>query len=536
MEWSNRKQHKPNTMMMLWNNGHGAIHNNMHFTATGWQPMVIKKRSVATAAVMFLILVSFFVFAGWIDASVFSHTSTQKPLILSREKSKSTQKQEFPLKCTRGNLTKTCPRDYPTSHKPSTNPDRPVPISDKTCPSFFRWIHEDLRHWKGTGITRDMVEGARRTAHFRLVIVDGKAYVEMYRPSIQSRAMFTLWGILQLLRWYPGRLPDLDLMFDCDDRPVVQAKDFHHPNARPPPLFRYCSDGWSLDIVFPDWSFWGWAETNIRPWGGLLEDIKEGNKRTKWMDRVPYAYWRGNPNVAPTRKDLLKCNVSDKDDWNTRLYIQDWVQESKKGYKQSNLENQCTHRYKIYIEGWAWSVSEKYILACDSMTLLITPRYYDFFIRGMAPLHHYWPIRGNTKCTSLKFAVQWGNNHTLKAQAIGKAASKFIQEDLKMDNVYDYMFHLLNEYAKLLKFTPTIPPGAVELCSEIMACPANGTWEKFMVESMVKSPSDSIPCTMPPPYDPSSLQDLIEKSNWSRKQVETWENEYWQSQNNKLKH
>ena len=81
----------------------------------------------------------------------------------------------------------------------------------------------------------------------------------------------------------------------------------------------------------------------------------------------------------------------------------------------------------------------------------------------------------------------------------------------------------MHEYAKLLKFTPSIPPGAVELCSEIMACPANGTWEKFMAESMVKSPSDSIPCTMPPPYDPSSLHDLIDKSNWSRKQVETWE-------------
>ena len=71
-------------------------------------------------------------------------------------------------------------------------------------------------------------------------------------------------------------------------------------------------------------------------------------------------------------------------------------------------------RYKIYIEGLAWSVSDKYILACDSMTLLVRPRYYDFFIRGMVPLEHYWPIRDNGKCTSLKFAVEWGNNHTEK--------------------------------------------------------------------------------------------------------------------------
>lgn len=66
----------------------------------------------------------------------------------------------------------------------------------------------------------------------------------------------------------------------------------------------------------------GRAEINIKPWRSLLPSIKEGNKRTKWKDRIPYAYWKGNPHVASTRKDLLKCNVSEKNDWNTRLYIQ----------------------------------------------------------------------------------------------------------------------------------------------------------------------------------------------------------------------
>jgi hypothetical protein len=30
-----------------------------------------------------------------------------------------------------------------------------------------------------------------------------------------------------------------------------------------------------------------------------------------------------------------------------------------------------------------------------------------------------------------------------------------------MDYVYDYMFHLLTEYAKLLRFKPTKPPEVV---------------------------------------------------------------------------
>lgn len=103
-----------------------------------------------------------------------------------------------------------------------------------------------------------MVERAKRTANFRLVVVDGRAYVERYRRAFQTRDVFTQWGILQLLRRYPGKIPDLDLMFDCVDWPVVKLVDYSGPNAMaPPPLFRYCGDDSTLDIVFPDWSFWG---------------------------------------------------------------------------------------------------------------------------------------------------------------------------------------------------------------------------------------------------------------------------------------
>ena len=73
-----------------------------------------------------------------------------------------------------------------------------------------------------------------------------------------------------------------------------------------------------------------------------------------------------------------------------------------------------TWRYKIYVEGWGWSVSEKYVLACDSMTLLIKPYHHDFFTRSMVPLQHYWLIRPRNKCRDLKFAVEWGNTHPEK--------------------------------------------------------------------------------------------------------------------------
>lgn len=198
-----------------------------------------------------------------------------------------------------------------------------------------------------------MVMRAKRTADFRLVIVNGRAYVETYHKAFQSRDTFTLWGLLQMLRRYPGKVPDLDLMFDCVDWPVLKTEFYRHPKAPvPPPLFRYCGNVSSLDIVFPDWSFWGWyepqfsrihidliilyallnslfvpktlcrPEINIKPWETLSKDLKKGNEKMKWTEREPYAYWKGNPVVAETRRDLLKCNASEKQDWNARVYAQ----------------------------------------------------------------------------------------------------------------------------------------------------------------------------------------------------------------------
>ena len=119
--------------------------------------------------------------------------------------------------------------------------------------------HEDLSPWAHTGISRDMIERAKRTANFKLIILKGNAYVETYQKAFQTRDVFTLCGILQLLRRFPGKVPDLELMFDCVDCPVVLSKSYSGPNTTaPPPLFRYCGDHNTLDIVFPDWSFWGW--------------------------------------------------------------------------------------------------------------------------------------------------------------------------------------------------------------------------------------------------------------------------------------
>ncbi|KAL9303938.1 hypothetical protein ACSQ67_021201 [Phaseolus vulgaris] len=100
-----------------------------------------------------------------------------------------------------------------------------------------------------------MVERGKNISHIRLVIVSGKAYIEKQGKVFQTRDLFTIWGILQLLRLYPGKIPDLEIMFQCGDKIVVNKKNFEEPQISPPPVLHYCGDEKSYDIVFPDWTF-----------------------------------------------------------------------------------------------------------------------------------------------------------------------------------------------------------------------------------------------------------------------------------------
>ncbi|RZB53533.1 hypothetical protein D0Y65_049462 [Glycine soja] len=127
-------------------------------------------------------------------------------------------------------MTYTCPKDYyPTKFEQDQDSS-----TASTCPEYIKWIHEDLKPWKRTGITREMMERGRNVSYFRLVIKQGKAYAEML---------------------YPGNVPDLELLFETGDKPVVGKEHFQ---GTPPPIFHYCGHKNAYDIVFPDWSFWGW--------------------------------------------------------------------------------------------------------------------------------------------------------------------------------------------------------------------------------------------------------------------------------------
>ena len=92
-----------------------------------------------------------------------------------------------------------------------------------------------------------------------------------------------------------------------------------------------------------------------------------------------------------------------------------------------------------------------------------------------------------------------------------------------MDYIYDYMLHLLTEYAKLLRYKPTVPEKAVEICTESIACPAQGLHRDCMMDSMERHVASFEPCTLPPQFTPEEAKEIADREADVLRNIENME-------------
>ncbi|CAM6106088.1 unnamed protein product [Calypogeia fissa] len=391
------------------------------------------------------------------------------------------ERAEEMLKCMRSSP--------PSTPLPSRDPGLPA----KECPSYFQFIHKDLEPWKETGITVEMVEAAKRTGIFRIVILDSKLYMERYDSCFQTRAVFTVFGLLLFLEKFKGQVPDVEFVFTCGDVPRIPKR-----LGVAAVNFAYDSNHEHYDIPFPDWTFWGWSELLISSWDEKREAIVKGSQRMDWEEKAPTAYWTGNPWVgAHHRQELLKCHNQRM----TEIRSQNWGEEIAKKKEHSKLEDQCTHKHMIYTEGNGWSVSLKYILACGAPTLAISPFQYDFYSRGLRQWVHYIPVRpavlnAPQMCEAIDQGVEWAVANQTVAIEIGIAAQHFMRNELSVENVYNYMFHLLREYAQLLKFQPVQGAAHLVTIDHVLCLVQPGVERDTLQQTLKVTPTNSVPCQM----------------------------------------
>ncbi|KAE8693806.1 hypothetical protein F3Y22_tig00110793pilonHSYRG00042 [Hibiscus syriacus] len=118
-----------------------------------------------------------------------------------------------------------------------------------------------------------------------------------------------------------------------------------------------------------------------------------------------------------------------------------------------NLSHKHDGNVRLYLQDWDKEIGEGFKHSGLE----------DQCSHSLVPMQHFWPIRRKK------------NADTLSLQLIGA------------------IIILTSEYSKLLKFKPTIPPNVQRVCAETTV---QGFVKEFMLQSMVKSPSDELPCAL----------------------------------------
>ena len=87
--------------------------------------------------------------------------------------------------------------------------------------------------------------------------------------------------------------------------------------------------------------------------------------------------------------------------------------------------------------------------------------------------------------------VEWGDVHLEEAKLIGQRGADFVEHQLSMRHVYDYMLNFLMQYHKIMKFDVDLAQESRLHTVESMLADATDLERKFMI---VESASHHLPC------------------------------------------
>lgn len=156
-------------------------------------------------------------------------------------------------------------------------------------------------------------------------------------------------------------LPSIEFAVSVDDRPNTPEEDENDTHTLWSFSRRYENKAHDRAFVMPDFNFWSWRGVA----GSFTEMRARGKDLDEYMpDKIPKAVWRGvvwtNPDVrAPLLEATKGKSWADvvEFDWMTRAnYIP--------------MEEFCRYAFLVHTEGRSWSGRLKYLLNCDSVTMI----------------------------------------------------------------------------------------------------------------------------------------------------------------------
>ena len=299
---------------------------------------------------------------------------------------------------------------------------------DIAFPDLWHEIDRSVDYWKHN-LSRPITandtslewreEGAFRALIHRnqLRILETKGIFDLEGSQFPERAV-AVWS--QIHRALLGAtaigetLPSIEFSVSVDDRPNTPEDDPEDTHTLWAFSRKYNNPAHDRAFVMPDFNFWSWRGVA----GSFTEMRARGKDLDEYIpDKIPKAVWRGavwtNPDV---RGPLLK--VTKNKSW-ADVFEFDWTTRAN----FIPMEDFCRYAFLVHTEGRSWSGRLKYLLNCDSVTMIHdrewTAHYYSLLVPD-GPKQNFVPVKRDF--SDLKKKVQYYLKNTYEAQKVADNA------------------------------------------------------------------------------------------------------------------
>lgn len=311
---------------------------------------------------------------------------------------------------------------------------------------------------------RDCV-GPQSCARFR--IINGN----LYRLGEDPYDMGKFFKHLILLSRYKGmrKMPDVDFIICHHDATPLE---FEPPRfwvtqdvSDQAPIFTYAKKKEDPYLIsMPD-------RFTVYEWGPISQRILKTNGHYSWQAKEKSAFWRGQPNdfaqlgleenrtnaeLYKTKPRYLLCQLSaefptlidagfNSPGFSATNALIALIQPfNKEGMAQ---EEHLRWAYLPTIDGFTCTYPGfLWRLLSDSVAFKQQSEDSQWFYDALEPWVHYIPIKHRIE--DLIDQIQWAKKHDALCEKIAMNATSFVKENLMIEDVYFYMFLVLEEYAK----------------------------------------------------------------------------------------
>jgi len=342
--------------------------------------------------------------------------------------------------------------EYLDSISKATLDYEPCPV--ESCSSCHDTVYKADLSIFSEGITKELVmQAAQITRTTKYQVVEGNLY-----RSQDCMFPFRCEGIEHFLLQLAPILPDTEFVVNTRDWPQLNR---HMQDKLP--VFSFSKTEEFFDIMYPAWAFWGGGPAiglyprGLGRWDMHRESMGESARLMPWEEKSDLAFFRGSrtsgerdPLVRLSRKcpKLVDASYTKNQAWKSS---KDTL--GMEPAEEASLESHCGYKYLFNYRGVAASFRLKHLFLCRSLVFHVGSDWLEFFYPAMKPWVHFIPVSSTAGEQEIAQLLEFVKEHQELARGIAEVGARFVEEQLKMEDVLCYWEKLLRSYTSLLKFT-----------------------------------------------------------------------------------